>query len=346
MLAEVVRSGFVEGCHRGSLVALSADGSVIFAAGDVHSPIYPRSANKPMQAVGMVRAGLLVTGELLALSGASHSGEPFHLDGVRKILASAGLDESALQTPAELPIDLEARADYLRAGGEPSSLAMNCSGKHAAMLATCVVNGWSVDSYRDTDHPLQQLLRDTVAELAGEPVAHTGVDGCGAPLFAISLTGLARAFSALVRAAPGSAEHRVVAAMRAHPEFAAGTRRDLTRLMRAVDGLVGKEGAEAVYGLALADGTAIALKLDDGADRARPPVALAALRRLGVQVPGMAEILAMPVLGGGRPVGEIRAVPIDEIRPGPVDQIRPGPVDQIRPGPVDQIRPGPVDRIG
>jgi len=240
---------------------------------------------------------------------------------VRKILADAGLPESALQTPPDLPIDPVARLGYLRAGGQPAPLAMNCSAKHAAMLVTAEVNDWPLDSYRDPDHPLQLALRDTVAELAGEPVAHTGVDGCGAPLFAISLTGLARAFSALVTAAPGSAERRVVAAMRAHPDFAAGTRRDLTRLIRAVDGLVGKEGAEAVYGLALADGTSIALKLDDGADRARPPVALAALRRLGVQVPGLAEILAMPVLGGGRPVGEIRPVPIDQIRPVPIDQI-------------------------
>jgi L-asparaginase II len=185
---------------------------------------------------------------------------------------------------------------------------MNCSAKHAAMLVTAEVNDWPLDSYRDPDHPLQLALRETVAELAGEPVAATGVDGCGAPLFALSLTGLARAFATLGLAAAGTAEHRVAEAMRAHPEFVAGTRRDVTKLIRAVDGLIAKEGAEGVLGLALADGTALALKIDDGADRARPPVARAALRRLGVATPELAEFLVSPVLGGGRPVGEIRAV--------------------------------------
>lgn len=308
VLAEVVRSGFVEGLHRGALVALNPDGSVAFAAGDVGSPIFPRSANKPLQATGMVRVGLPLTGELLALATASHSGEPFQLDAVRKILAGAGLSESALQTPPDLPIDPVARTDYLRAGGQPAPLAMNCSAKHAAMLATAAVNAWPLDSYRDPNHPLQLALRETVAELAGEPVAATGVDGCGAPLFALSLTGLARAFATLGLAAAGTAEHRVAEAMRAHPEFVAGTRRDITKLIRAVDGLIAKEGAEGVLGLALADGTALALKIDDGADRARPPVARAALRRLGVATPELAEFLVSPVLGGGRPVGEIRAV--------------------------------------
>ncbi|HKE51555.1 MAG TPA: asparaginase [Actinomycetes bacterium] len=309
VLAEVVRSGFVEGLHRGAVVALNPDGSVAFATGDVRSPIFPRSANKPMQAAGMVRAGLPLTGELLALATASHSGEPFQLDAVRKILAGAGLPEWALQTPPDLPIDPVARADYLRAGGQPTPLAMNCSAKHAAMLVTAAVNDWPLDSYRDPSHPLQLVLRDTVASLAGEPVAATGVDGCGAPLFALSLTGLARAFAALSLADPGSAEHQVAEAMRAHPEFVAGTRRDVTRLIRAVDGLIAKEGAEGVLGLALPDGTALALKIDDGADRARSPVARAALRRLGVAIPELDGFLVSPVLGGGQPVGEIRAIP-------------------------------------
>jgi L-asparaginase II len=309
VLAEVIRSGFVEGLHRGALVALNPDGSVAFAAGDVRSPIFPRSANKPLQAAGMVRAGLPLTGELLALATASHSGEPFQLDAVRKILAGAGLPESVLQTPPDLPIDPVARTDYLRAGGQPAPLAMNCSAKHAAMLVTAAVNHWPLDSYRDPDHPLQLALRDTVAELAGEPVAATGVDGCGAPLFALSLTGLARAFATLSLAAAGSAEHRVAEAMRAYPAFVAGTRRDVTKLIRAVDGLIAKEGAEGVLGLALADGTALAMKIDDGADRARPPIARAALWQLGVATPELGEFLVSPVLGGGQPVGEIRAVP-------------------------------------
>src|ERR1700710_820330 len=152
VVAEIVRSGFVEGHHYGSVVALSADGSVDWSVGDVESPMLPRSCNKPLQAVGVLRAGLDLDGDLLALASASHSGEAFHLEGVRRILAGVGVDEAALQTPPDYPLDDQTREELIRSGGHRSSIAMNCSGKHAAMLATCVVNGWDVRSYRDPGH--------------------------------------------------------------------------------------------------------------------------------------------------------------------------------------------------
>ena len=189
VLVDVVRSGFVEGHHRGSVVAVDAAGSVEWSVGDVASPVYPRSCNKPVQAVGMLRAGLDLDGSLLALAAASHSGEPFHLDGVRAILAGAGLDEADLQTPPDYPLDDDAKIAFIRGGDDKSPIAMNCSGKHAAMLATCVARGWPTDSYRDLDHPLQSSLADTFADLTGEAIASTGVDGCGAPLFSTSLDG-------------------------------------------------------------------------------------------------------------------------------------------------------------
>src|SRR4051795_2064727 len=190
VVAEVVRSGFVEGHHHGSVVALAADGTPAWSVGEVDAPLLPRSCNKPLQALGMVRVGLDLPPELLALTCSSHSGEPFHLDGVRRILALGGLDESALQTPAGWPLDDAARTAAIRAGEEPSSLAMNCSGKHAAMLLTCVVNGWDTATYLSPDHPLQQGIAETFAKLTGEPVEVTAVDGCGAPLLSTSLTGL------------------------------------------------------------------------------------------------------------------------------------------------------------
>ena len=179
VVAEIVRSGFVEGHHYGSLVALAADGSVEWSVGDAESQIFPRSCNKPVQAVAMLRAGLELDGELLALAAASHSGETFHLEGVRRILDGAGLDESALQTPPDYPIDDAARDDYIRAGGVKAPITMNCSGKHAAMLATCVVNGWDTATYLQPDHPLQVVIAETFAELTGEPVKMAAVDGCG-----------------------------------------------------------------------------------------------------------------------------------------------------------------------
>jgi len=308
VVAEAVRSGFVESRHRGSAVALASDGRTAFAVGETDVPMYPRSANKPVQAAAMLRLGLDLDGELLALAAASHSGEEFHVAGVRRILASAGLDEPALLTPPEWPLDDLARLAYGRQGLDPSPIAMNCSGKHAAMLATCAVNGWPTDSYPDPGHPLQQAIAATLAELAGEPVAHTGVDGCGAPLFAVSLTGLARAFRNLAIAEPGTPGRRVVDAIQAHPEFTSGTTRDEARLVRAVPGLFGKAGAEAVYAVALDDGRAVAVKVEDGGARARPVVMAAALRRLGVDHPVLDELGRAPLLGGGRPVGEVHAV--------------------------------------
>ena len=308
VLAEVVRSDFVEGCHRGSVVALAADGSELWRVGDPDRPVFPRSSNKPIQAVGMLRAGLDLDGELLALACASHSGEAFHIDGVRRILADAGLDESALQTPPDYPVDEQEKLALIRAGFGPSSIAMNCSGKHAAMLATCVANGWPLETYRATEHPLQRALYATVADVAGEQIAAVGIDGCGAPLFALTLTGLARAFARIATAPAGTAEARVATAIRANPDWLGGTRRDVSALIAAVPGIIAKDGAEAVYAAALPDGRSIALKIDDGGQRARSPVMVAALRRLGVDVSGLDAYATAPLLGGGRRVGEIRPV--------------------------------------
>ena len=312
ILVEVVRSGFVESRHRGSIVVLASDGSIDWARGDVQSQIYPRSCNKPLQAVGMLRLGLPLEGKLLALAAASHSGEPFHIAGVRRILAEVGLDETALQTPPDYPLDEAAKEAFIRAGIEKSSIAMNCSGKHAAMLATAVVNGWPAETYRDPNSSLQRVIASTFAELTGEVVNSVGVDGCGAPLLSTSLLGLARAFRTVVLAGEGSPERRVADACIDFPEYVSGTTRDDAALLRAIPGAVAKEGAEACFALALPDGRAVALKIDDGHPRARPVVMVEALRRMGVdREPGVdSDALnatgSVLVYGGGEPVGPLR----------------------------------------
>jgi L-asparaginase II len=304
ILAEVVRSGFVESRHHGSVVVLDASGAMTASAGDVTGPIFPRSSNKPLQTVGMLRAGLQPAEPAdLALISGSHNGEPFHVRRVRALLRSAGLDEDALKCPADLPLSASERNALLRAGGEPAPVLMNCSGKHAGMLATCMANGWSLGDYLDAKHPLQVALAEAVADLAGEPIAATGVDGCGAPVFAISLTALARAYLRLVDAAPGTPERLVADEMRSHPELVAGTDADDTRLMQSVSGLVAKGGAEGVVAAAVPGAGAVAIKIDDGAMRARIPVLLSALGKLGLAVP----VMGVPVLGGGEPVGEVRS---------------------------------------
>ena len=281
VVAEIVRSGFVEGHHYGSIVALCADGSVDWSVGEVAAPVLPRSSNKPIQALAMVELGLDLPDDLLALACASHSGEPFHVEGVRRTLASAGLDEAALRTPPDYPLDDAAREAVIRAGGTRTPILMNCSGKHAAMLATCVVQGWDTETYLDPAHPLQVAILETFARLTGEPVTTVAVDGCGAPLLSTSLTGLARAFAALATATEGP-EHRVAEAIRRHPSYVSGTTRDELALHRAIPGLIGKAGAESCYAVALPDGRAWALKTDDGAPRVRPVLMAEALRRSGV----------------------------------------------------------------
>jgi L-asparaginase II len=311
VIAEVIRSGFTESRHHGSVVVLGADGEeVLFSAGEVTAPIYPRSSNKPIQAAAMRSLGLDLDGELLALAAASHSGEEFHVTGVRKILASAGLTEDTLQCPPALPLDETAQRRFLAEGGHPDRVHMNCSGKHAAMLATCVTAGWPTDSYRDPGHPLQREIKAALQRLSAEKVAATGVDGCGAPLFAVSLTALARAFGSLVLAQPDSAERSVADAIRAHPEWTSGTARSERALMLAVPGLLVKSGAEGVQAFALADGRAGAIKMEDGAPRAIPALTVTLLRLLGVAEaePGALDQIAdLPVYGGGQVVGQIQA---------------------------------------
>ncbi|MGW4885740.1 asparaginase [Streptomyces murinus] len=307
-VAHLVRGGVVEGIHYGSVVVLGADGTVAHQVGDIEAAFYPRSAVKPLQAVAMVRAGLPLDGELLSLAAASHSGEERHLAGTRRILELGGLAEDDLRNVPDLPFDPAVRDTWVRAGRTPSRLAQNCSGKHAAMLWTARLNDWSLPDYLDPAHPLQQTVRETVEDLTGQRVAHTTVDGCGAPLFAISLHGLARALSRITSAAPGTAEAKVADAMRGHAEMASGTSRDVAALMRAVPGLLAKDGFEGVQVAALPDGRAVAVKIADGADRARIPVAARALERAGVDPALLTAFAGQALLGGGVPVGAVHVV--------------------------------------
>ena len=306
VLAEVVRSGFVESRHRGAIAALAPDGTFAFTAGSANTPVFPRSSNKPLQATAMLTAGLPLEGELLALAAASHSGEDFHVQGVRDILDFAGLTEDDLQCPPSLPLDEPTARRLIKESDAPESRArMNCSGKHAAMLVTCIANDWPLKTYLDPEHPLQRHIRKTIEELAREPVAAIAVDGCGAPLFALTLAGVARAFRALVLAEPGTPERKIADAMRKFPEWTSGTHRDENRLMASIPGLLLKGGAEGVDAFALADGSAAALKIEDGGARARTPITVAILTALGAQAP--ADLATIVVKGGGYPVGEIRA---------------------------------------
>jgi L-asparaginase II len=300
VLAEYVRDGVVESVHRGYLVALNSDGSINLALGTSEHLIFPRSCVKSIQGAAMVRAGLTLEPRLLALGCSSHSGSAEHIAAVREILSKANLDESALQCMLDKPLgDAERRAW----GDKPATrIAMNCSGKHAAMLLTCVTNGWPIENYLDAAHPLQVAIKKELEDLAGESITLTSTDGCGAPLFLISVLGLARAIRAIT-ISTDSAHQSVLQAWRAFPEMVAGTGRLTTEMMQAVPGLYMKDGAEAVEVASMPDGRTLVFKVSDGSLRPFRVLVHAGLKRLGINSPYQAE----NVLGGDRVIGAIRA---------------------------------------
>ncbi|MGY3566417.1 asparaginase [Sinomonas sp. RB5] len=314
-LAVQIRGGAVEGVHYGTVAATDADGALLWGAGSPEALFFPRSALKPLQAVALVRAGLSLPAELLALAAASHSGGPAHREGTRRILSLHGLDEAVLANTTDLPYGVRERREWIAAGGRADRVCQNCSGKHAAMAAVCTLNDWPTAGYLAPTHPLQRLVAATVAELTGEEPASCTTDGCGTPLPALSPVGMARAYGRIARAAAegsGSPEAAVGRAMGLHPDMVAGEGRDVTALMRAVPGAVAKDGFEGVQLVGLPDGRAVAVKVSDGGDRARMPVTVRALAALGLPEAAedgpLAALAAQPVLGGGRPVGLLTAL--------------------------------------
>ncbi len=298
LVAITDRSGLDESCHHGAVIAVDRSGSVVTRIGDIAAPIYPRSSNKPMQADAMLRHGWRAVPEQLALACASHAGTPRHVDVVRSTLDEADLTPGDLQNTPDLPLDRESAHTVIAAGGTAEPLFMNCSGKHAAMIATCRLNGWPIEGYLEQQHPLQLAITEHIGDLAGE-VVHIGVDGCGAPAHVMSLEALTRAFRTLA-----IDRGEVWSAMTSHPDLVGGPGRDVTRLMRAVPELMSKDGAEGVFAAALPDGRAAAVKIADGNKRAAGIVLAAALTTIGIDVDP--HEFGTPILGHGEPVGRVR----------------------------------------
>lgn len=315
-LAVVERSGFIESRHAGSAIVLTPEGEVLRSLGDVRTPVFPRSALKPFQAVAVMTSGVVLRGEDAAIAMASHSGTAAHVALVKGLLDREGLSGSALGCPPALPGDRAAREQLLRAGGTAERVFMTCSGKHAAMLLACVQNGWPVEGYLSSEHPLQRKILDVLERLTGERPAASAIDGCGAPVHAISLTGLARGIQKITTAQTSSpfALYREAAelaeAARAHPWAVAGPGQPDTVAIERL-GVFAKFGAEGVMVMTAPNGTTVALKVLDGSSRASTIVALRLLadaKALDHDDVDLARAeLDLWVMGGDRPVGEIRA---------------------------------------
>ncbi|QAV69086.1 asparaginase [Salinibacterium sp. UTAS2018] len=304
-LAVLERSAMIESRHLGAAVVLSPDGTELRRLGNPEALIYPRSTLKPMQAVAVLRAGVTLTDEQLVLASASHTGSQRHQDVVASTLAAYGLTEDDLRCPPDWPADSATR----RAAHAPRRLAMNCSGKHASFLAACVVNDWPLESYLEHEHPLQERIRSTIVEFTGQPLAHEGTDGCGAPVFAMSLVSLATAIQHIVMATDeqDTNAHALVSAIRGN---AWGL--DMPQVAEAMDtlGIIAKRGAEGVLIAAAPDGTTVTLKVLDGSIRPLLPVGLSLLAEAGAldadAVAGVLKSTTEQVLGRGFPVGELR----------------------------------------
>ncbi len=300
VLLEVVRNELVESVHAGHLMILDASGKKVLQLGDIDSLMYPRSAVKSLQTSAMLRAGAKLTDQQIALACASHAGSPQHLEVALSTLASVGLNENALRNTPDKPLDPKERAAW--GDKAPTSLAANCSGKHSAMLAACVANNWDLNSYKEPNHPLQVAIRKEFENLSGEQISKVAVDGCGAPLFALSLRGLANAVRNL-SISTDPIHQRVVNACRTNPILVSGIGRLPTLLMEKVGGLFVKDGAEGVMIIATANGEVIVWKMSDGSQRGAGALAVATLSQLGISV----DIEREKVLGDGQVVGEIRA---------------------------------------
>src|SRR6476620_5635121 len=315
-LAVVERSGFIESRHIGSAVVLSADGNVVTEPGDVNAPIFARSTLKPLQALASMQSGVPLRGAQVAIACGSHVGSLDHMDVVEGMRKAAGVKETQLQCPAAWPEDETARTWLVQTERGKSRLAFNCSGKHAAFLWACTENGWDTHSYLEPNHPLQQRVRSVIEEYTGGKIAHLGIDGCGAPVAAVSLKGLAQAYSQLAKA-PGDHSYSARAAtiatsMLDYPWAVQGRGEANTLVMDELE-IIAKIGAEGVLGMATPQGVSVAVKILDGNIRATSLVALTLLAAAGaVEIPGVASALEKvvePVLGGGHPVGKIRLGP-------------------------------------
>ena len=277
---------------------LNADGTTYLSKGSPTSIIYPRSAVKSLQASAMLKAGLTVSDEELAIICASHSGSASHIELVSNMLAKRDISLDLLQNAPDKPLGEKEKITWGDKSG--SQLAQNCSGKHAGMLITCKQNNWDLKSYLEQDHPLQVAIRAEIELLSGEKVAKATFDGCGAPLFAFSLLGLAKAISKLVTST--EKEHQqVVKACITYPELVAGEGRLTTRMMRAIPGLFMKEGAEGIEVCALADGRVIAIKIIDGSWRPVAPIITEIFSRWGISTPDE----SVKIYGGATVIGEV-----------------------------------------
>lgn len=311
-VAEITRGGRVESVHFGVMAVVDASGRKLASAGDPRVAVYPRSTLKPLQTLTVLATGVELTDLEVALTTASHNGSAAHRDAVAGFLARHQLGQSLLQCPADWPLDKDERVAMLAASEQPNQLAMNCSGKHSGFLAACQHVGWPLDSYLEPSHPLQQAIVATIEDYTAEKVTHSSVDGCGAPLHAVSVLGLARAMARVVSEKSAGSE-RLLSAVAKHPWAIAGEGHANTVVIERLGGIA-KIGAEGLVVIAVPSGVAVTVKILDGSMRATTPLALETLKRVGAvestTADALIQLTSEKVFGGDELLGGL-AVRLD-----------------------------------
>ena len=315
-LAVVTRNGFIESRHVGSVVVVDPEGEVVFSLGDPDALILPRSAMKPFIATALMSTELTLGGALAAIATSSHSGSEQHVRLVRELLTAGGLTEADLACPRDMPADRALRAVMIKRDIGPSPQFHCCSGKHAAMLLACKANGWPTQDYLDPEHPVQQRIREVIERLIGTKLPIMAVDGCGAPVYAMSLTQLARALRSLVTASPSSpfamfrSGAELTQAMLANPVVVGAVGEPDTVIMEKL-GVVAKTGYEGIFIAATPEGYSVAVKILDGNLRAAGLIALTALVRASAlpqaSLDSVIPDLDLDIRGGSEVVGSIQA---------------------------------------
>lgn len=314
-LAVLIRNDFIESRHAGSVVVVDPRGDVLFSKGNPDAFVFPRSAMKLFQAMGIFSTGLELSPEFSALATSSHSGSAAHVELVRELLSSGGFTEANLQCATEWPVNKAMLKQVYKADGGALPVYHCCSGKHAAMLLACKQEGWSTENYLDPAHPLQVRILEAIEYLTGETVTFSAVDGCGAPVFAMPLVALAAGVAKMTHA-PTDAPLSIAASakqlresMLAHPWIVGDHGEPDTTIMEEL-GFVAKAGFEGVFIISTPDGTTVATKILDGNLRTAPIVALQALVRAGAleqnRLDELIPRLHTEVIGGGKVVGQLQ----------------------------------------
>ncbi|MBC7473666.1 MAG: asparaginase [Candidatus Sericytochromatia bacterium] len=297
ILVEVERNGIVESVHRGWVAVCDSKGELINGTHKTFPNVFFRSSLKPIQALPFLFSKGMETFKFglreLAIICSSHSGEEIHTSIVKHILDTIGLDQSYLKCGTHIPYSSKVANKLIIDNQEPSLLQCNCSGKHSAMLAACLINSWDLKNYHEYDHPLQKSVREHLGNILDIDSNNLkwGIDGCGIPTYVLPLDKLAQIFARITNAENNKNEYMehflmIREAFLNFPYVIAGHDRVDTVMMQALPTrFLSKIGGEAILGFSsIKEKINLAIKIEDGINRPMIPTIIKSLKNIGLNI--------------------------------------------------------------